>query len=128
MAIQEYSVTDVLRERVKKVMFDSLPDEMIDEMLKKEYASFSEEHTSYGNTKPSEFSVIVAGELKERLTAKVKAWMDANFQEQWDEVGDLGGTLIAEAAAELAPLVQKAFVVDICARTVAQIKNNLPQY
>lgn len=92
------SFEDVVRGKVKQVLFDSMPDEQIDKLIKKEMESyFDGPKDHWGRTdseKPSPFKRLVFEEmlacLKPRLNLAIEKFLSQN-QEQSGTSPDVTG-------------------------------------
>lgn len=73
------------------------------------------------------FRKIVQAEVRERITASVKAYLDENFASEWDAVMD-GEKLIGDLVAEFVPIVQARMTTDLTQRTLQEIQNQLRGY
>ena len=110
------SFQDIVRDRVRTVIMDAVPDEQIDALIQAEWKSFFESRKTTGynsTTLPSPFSQMVESairnELKEKVRAQVNTMMDGfNVEDDVDS-----------AVARLAPKVLKS-VIEEFTRTVIQ--------
>lgn len=120
MEIQKFDVTTHIRNEVRKVLVKSIPKEAMDNMIRAEYDLFFKSEYARGK---SPFAQLVADALKEQFSRKIKAWLDANFQQQFDEIG--GQKLVGELVAELVPIVQQSIMTDITSRALADLRQRL---
>lgn len=118
--IQKFDVTEHIRQKVREVLIASIPDEQMNAMIKAEYHLFFTPN-NYGD---SPFRKIVHDVLEKAIKEKMIAWIDTNFQSQWDEATQ-SQILVGEAVAAIAPIVQKAMIAEITQLSLNELRNRL---
>lgn len=64
------SIEDVIRDKVRRVIVEAIPDEQVDDLIKKEYDKFFEDVGGY-HTKPSPFKMMVQAEIESIMSKKI---------------------------------------------------------
>lgn len=116
----KFDITQHLREKVREVLINSIPDENMDAMLMAEIKAYFHGTQEYGRIQRSSFSVQVDGMLQEIVKEKVKAWLDTNFEVVWE---DNTQKLMGAVVAELIPVVQQKYMSDMVSRVLSEIRN-----
>jgi hypothetical protein len=118
---------EVVRDRIKSVLFDSIPDGQVDKLIQNEYKAYFEKNTRYNTTEPSPFSKEVSKIIKELMSVKLKEELGKIVDETWNGK-DHGPRLIKEAAAELAPIALEGMMTSMMGNAIsslrAQIQSN----
>ena len=104
--IEKFDITDHIRNRVREVLIESIPDAALDKAIKVEYDKYFK--PLYPNA-PSKFEVQVHELLKEMLEKDIKEWLHDNFTGIWTEENRM--KLIGETVAQLIPVVQQHFMM-----------------
>jgi hypothetical protein len=121
--IQNFNLTEHIREKVRETLVMSIPDEQMDTMIRAEFDDFFKgKPDGYGKVKQSRLGIIVQEELDKLMREKIRRWLDTNFQRQWDDgierhVGELVGSL--------APIVQQSMMADIVQRSLSELRYKL---
>lgn len=116
------SLGDAVRDKVRSVIFQSIPDEAIQTIMEKEFTSLKEK--KHYNDR-SEIQTIINDEIKrqikERAVESVKKYLDDNFVAAPKETVNI-------LVQEMAPLVMasfaQSFAVDCVNVLRSQIQNN----
>ena len=126
---------DAIREKVKKTLFDAMPDDAIDAMIQKEFdelfgpPKYQDNYARQRNDHPgkSVFQRMVIAEFKtqmnSRLKEHVKTQVDARLEDE-----DHSGAL-ERLAKEIAPGLVNAYFEGVARAILEQVKyaNLLPQ-
>lgn len=113
------TIGDAVRERVKKAIFDSIPDEAIESLIQKELNILTEK-TSYQNKSP--LSEMVATALKEELSNRVKT--DAKIYIE-DTYVNNSKELVDAAIKELAPVFMASMMEKFAAMAIQDLRYQL---
>lgn len=109
------TTADLLRERVRKVLLDAVPDEALDTMLKAEWKAFFDPIRQYGGGplgRPSPFQQLVAAEIRSQLEAVVKQAIASEIQQQYSpERGrnEIVGDIVKKMAPSILESVAEEF-------------------
>ena len=124
---------NVLREKVKTIFLDLLPDNKLDEMVKGEWDRFFNDQPkrdTYGNiergkTVPSEFSKVIKDVLKEEIETRAREQLRAKIDEIIDWNGNTqNADLFAEIVNKVAPDLVKQVAAQFVANTLTNMRNN----
>lgn len=122
--MQQFSVTDVIRERVRVAIMASMPDEQIDAMVTSEHERFFAEIDRYGNKRESPFRKQVRAEIERCVKERVVAWMDENF----DDVYKNGERKVTgEMVAAFVPVVQAEMIESMVSEALVSVRSRLTQ-
>jgi hypothetical protein len=120
------SLGDAVREKVRKAMFDSIPDEAIGTMIAGEFDSFfKDKRDSYnGRLITSPFTDLVKREIenhfKERVRDIVKKQVD-ELTKNWDTNSN---TMLGAMIEEMAPHAMVGMSKMIAQECINRLKNN----
>ena len=112
---------EVVRDRIKTVLFDSIPDAQVDALIQNEYKAYFETRTEYNRKEPSLFSKEVTKIIKELMSEKLKEEIGKILNEEWDG-NDYGPRLTKKAAEELAPLAMETMMSNMLAGALSNLK------
>jgi hypothetical protein len=118
--MEKFDITGHIKRRVREVLIESIPDEVLDKAIKAEYDKYFK--PLYHNA-PSKFEVQVHELLKEMLEKDVKAWLEDNFTSVWAE--DSRMKLIGETVAKLIPVVQQHFMTQQIETALGALRTQL---
>ena len=121
--LAKFDVTQHIRDRVRAVLLEALPEEALDQAIQAEWSRFFvSTKDRYGSEHASPFSDMVQSLLAERVRAKVIGWLDANFEQEWD-----GRTqkLVGPLVAELVPIVQERMHVELVSQALNDLRGRL---
>ena len=126
--IQEFDLTTAIRNRVRGVIIDAIPDEQVDEMIRAEFQGFFKERkVNYGrDVAPSRFAELIKKHIEALLNEKIREWLDKNFDQVWSD--DDCELLVGEMVGEFTPIVQKKMAADIVSRALFEFKNTLNNF
>lgn len=116
----KFDITQHLRDKVREVLINSIPEDNMDAMLQAEIKAYFHGAQEYGRTQRSSFSVQVEGMLQEIVQEKVRVWLDTNFEVVWGQEGTQ--KLMGEVVAELIPVVQQKYMADMVSRILGEIR------
>jgi len=118
---------DIVRDRVRKIIMDAVPDGQIDSLVKKEYDAFFEDRVSTGYHKeviPSDFKKMVQAEIKAMVESKIKEHVCARITNKWDS--DLhGNKLLEEVTKAYAPLAMQSVMENIVSVSLNKFRDQL---
>jgi len=112
---------EVVRDRIKTVLFDSIPDGQVDALISNEYKAYFESKSGYNGTEPSLFSKEVRSIIKELMAKKLKEELGKIVDETWNGT-DHGPRLIKKAIVELAPLALEGMMSDLIGNAVSNLR------
>lgn len=122
--IQNFDVTSHIRDQVRKVLVTAIPNEKMDEMIKREFDDYFSKDSSY--QAKSQFEQLVQDELKQRIAASIKSWLDTNFILMWNETTQRQ-ELVGDLVKKLVPIVQTQMAADITQQALLVLRNNMGQ-
>lgn len=118
------SLADAIRDRVRKTMFDAIPDGAIDAMVTKEYELFFSKKDSYGHNKQSEFEQVVRKEIglamQETLKATVQELMAQQYNSETEKY-----EFVTKAVQELGPLIWAQIQAQMIQTAMGNIQSHL---
>lgn len=121
------SFQDIVRDRVRKIIMDAVPDGQIDSLVKKEYEAFFEDRVSSGYHKeviPSDFKKMVQVEIKAMVESKIKEYIGTKMTNLWDS-NTHGNKLLEEVTRAYAPVAMQAVMADIVSISLNNFRNQL---
>lgn len=119
------SLGDVVREKVKKVLLDAIPEESINSLIKKEYEQFFEENKDRYNNRPvgpSPFSLLIKAEIEVQLKVLVKDKINEQLK---DMKYDSDGQFMGDMVAKMAPFVLEGISKSIASHCIQQLRNHI---
>lgn len=116
---------EIVRDRVRKVIFDSVPDEQIDNLIKAQYDKlFVGERPTYGNTtNPSTFERMVEGVLMAKIKDKVATFVEAQISGEWND--DIGARVVGEVARKFATVSLESLASRLVSESLQNFRNSL---
>lgn len=121
-SVAPFDVTEHLRQRVREVFIASIPDEQLDQMIRKEMGEFFQSsQNGYGQKLPSKFSALIGEMLQDLLKQKLTQWFSDNFEQVYDDKTNQT-RIIGETVAELIPIVQQKMMKDLVERTLGELR------
>jgi len=115
---------EVVRDRIKTVLFDSIPDGQVDTLIQNEYKAYFETRKEYNRKEPSLFSKEVTKIIKELMAEKLKNELGKIVNEEWDG-NDYGPRLTKKAAAELAPIAIENMMSNMLALAMSSLRSQI---
>ena len=120
--LKPYDVNEVVREKIREVLFASLPDDALDAMIQAAYKDFFSDQDIHNRERVSPFKAIVTDQLETLISERVTRWMSEHFEQMYNPDGTMGVKLIGDAAEQLAPLVMKGSVAGMVSDVAVSIK------
>lgn len=116
------SLGDAVREKVRKAMFDAIPDDALDKLVANEFQRFFQTKTEYNREIPSDFQVIVKKQIEaamhDRIFELVKKKVDEHVY-NWDTTGSKTVSALVEA---MAPAAMAGIMKHIAERSIEAIQ------
>lgn len=125
------SLGDVVKDKVRKAMFESLPDEAVGKLIQAEFSKFFEDQkrNSYSSElDPSQFKMMIRQQIQELMKERVIAMLRDKVNTYLDGVNVApNGTPYNVGALfeEMAPHVLKGIMSEISYKCVMNLQNNL---
>ena len=124
--ISVQTLGDAVRDRVKKAIFDSIPDIAIDSLIKKELETFTNNRRSiYENgsiVDRTDLEILIVKEIKDYLSNRIKEdvtkYLDETYQSNAKE-------LTSAAIKELAPIFMAGMMESFASHAVRDLRNAL---
>lgn len=119
---------DAVRDRVKKALFDSIPDTAIENLIQNEFTKMTsktrDEWAGSQRRQMSELEFIIATEIKkqlqERSSKSVSQYLDQTYTNQSKEMVDA-------AIKDLAPLFMAGMIENFTSAAINGLRNQLSQ-
>jgi len=110
---------EIVRDRVRKVIFEAVPDEQIDKLINKEYERlFQKDGSYYGNKAVSPFERMVRTELEDVYKGKIQEFCAKII---WGDVDSI--KLLKKVAKECSGEVLEGLSVRIIQNMAQSIQN-----
>lgn len=111
------TVASSLKEKVRKVIFDALPDEALEDLIRKEFDAMFKERNVRVNTYsqerkivPSAMSEIINDELKKLIKNRVDNTLKEGFTTWYDNMGEPVMTeAITKIVVESSPAIMQKY-------------------
>ena len=122
------SLGDSVKDNVRKAMFDSIPEHIMDNVIKGEFKKFFEEPADrYGNSKDSAFQVMVKKEMRDQINETLKTKVSEYINNEIATKANgmymhEGFTVIAK---EYGPKLMESFFANIAGQMMANIQNEM---
>ena len=121
--VETQTLVDLVREKVRKVLFENMPQEKLDQYITNEYNSFFKETKgSYGSSVSSPLRDMIYKEIRESMDKKIKEYVNKEVNTYWNNYGE---SMICDLAKRIAPEVQIAISQNITQRTLEAIRNGM---
>lgn len=128
---QPLSMGEIVRNKVRETLFNSIPDEEIDKLIKKEYESFFEDvlvrnySGQVTGTSPSLFKTLVHAELKLQLKPIISEMLKKTLSEDYNpETGTGGYKVSQEIVKKMAPELFDALLQGFASRALQAVKDS----
>ena len=122
------SFEETVREKVRFILFDTMPEEKVDAFVQGVWNDFFEKQTQgYYNSDPkiSKMQELVENEIRGKLKDMVKERVDAMFDDQqWSDTIDQN---IRDTVVELAPMMFERLMAHLAQSMLNSIKNDIAQ-
>lgn len=121
------SFQDIIRDKVRKLIIETVPDEQINMLIKKEFDSFFTDYkkTPYDrDTSPSPFKQLVQEQLKTFFNEKIQVYVHTHCQDFWNDEAQ-GMRLTKEMTEALAPSALRSLTTEIVARSMQALRQSL---
>ena len=116
----------IVRDKIRKVLFDSIPDEQIDTLIKAQYAKlFEKSRDRYDNVQDSEFNRMVNTEIQKTMTIQIKETVERCFKEQWTQ--ELSDRILEDVVKKFATSAIAGLAQDLVAMSLNNFRNQLTQ-
>lgn len=117
------SLGEAITEKVRKVLFDSIPDSVVDGMIKKELENFCNQRDRYSHEGRSKLEHILHTEISKQLTDQLTEKVGAMVK---DKIGE-NQTIEALDAyhAKVAPLIMASVCTNFANMATQNLRNEL---
>jgi len=113
---------EIVRDRVRTVIMNAVPDEQIDLLIKKEFDKFFT-HKEYNHSN-TQFGTMVNTAIQAAMSTKIKAYVEKSLDTTWNEQ-NMGQSVSEELVAKLAPVALQAVAANIVSIALNNFRNNL---
>lgn len=119
------SLGDAVRDKVRKAMMDSIPDEAIHSLIKNEFDMFFKDEVSqYRGAEPSPFKKMIREEVHAQMRARVSDIIKGELDTLTTTSDAFGGVkLVGELVQRMAPTVLESVMANIAQQTLYALKN-----
>lgn len=127
-ALSIQSLGDAVKEKVRKAMFDSIPDEAITQLIAKEFEIYFQDVQGdrYNSAvKPSPFKQLVKQEVESQFKERIKEVIRKKVGEVTVNWTNNGSEIVGSIVQEMAPYVQAGITRAIANDCVNILKNSL---
>lgn len=123
------SLGDAVKERVRKAMFDSIPDDVIGQLIAKEFEIyFQDTKNRYDSkTEPSPFTKMLKEEIQKQFKERALEVIKKKIQEVTIDWSNHGSELVGSLVQEMAPYAMQGMSKFIANDCVNQLRKNLGQ-
>lgn len=121
---------DLIRDKIRTVIMNTIPDDQIDALINREYKYFFEDRIEGNYNKTvvqSPFKVIVNDEIRKFVTAKIQEFIKTKMTNVWDSEVN-GNRLLEEVVKSHAPLAMESIMRNIVTNSFNQFRDNLNRY
>lgn len=117
------SLGDAVRDKVRKAIMDSIPDEAMDSLVKAEFDRFFKDTNEYSRSQPSPFKILVQNEIQNLMKERVKELIKTKVDSLTEEWSGNGISLVGQLVEEMAPHVLAGLSKNIAMNCIAQLRN-----
>jgi hypothetical protein len=117
------NLNEVIREKIKSVLFESITDEQLNAFIHKEFVRFTtDQKTSYGADVRSDLAAMVQDNIKKLYVDKIQSFVAAEFAELWD---NNKMTYVGNLVKEMTPIIVDTYQTRLVQQVIEGLKSSI---
>lgn len=121
MELTHHNIADLVRDKVRQTILDSIPDEQIDKLIMSEWEKFFNPPTGYSSDKRSQFERLVHAEIEAKIKERTKEWIAEKVDKAFDTWNK--DESYHKMIKEMVPSVTEGYMMNLAGNVAQQISN-----
>lgn len=123
--LQVTSLADNIQSRVRSLIVDSLPPEAMKQVIDSEFSRLTTRtQQGYNTNWASPLELEIRNQLQEQMKVEIRAYIDKNFQIQWDRHG-ANGILSEELANAVSRVSIQTLITSMVSNAFANLRSQM---